>query len=67
MLLVSKLVPPASAEQRRAALRAAGAYLLARGVTSVGDMGTFGDVDQGWSDLEDVYDAAAADGGLPVR
>lgn len=47
----------------------AGRYLVARGVTSVGDMGwgLFGDGGNAWVDLEHVYDAAAQHGKMPVR
>ncbi|KAF6264068.1 amidohydrolase 3 [Scenedesmus sp. NREL 46B-D3] len=69
MDLVLHLIPSPSLQQRRAALAAASSYLLARGVTSVGDVGwgVFGSGDDAWPDLEQVYDAAVAAGEMPVR
>eukprot|EP00882_Tetradesmus_deserticola_P005072 GHRQ01005344.1.p1 GENE.GHRQ01005344.1~~GHRQ01005344.1.p1 ORF type:complete len:554 (+),score=202.48 GHRQ01005344.1:614-2275(+) len=69
MDLVRHLIPSPTVQQRRAALAAASAYLLARGVTSVGDVGwgVFGSGNDAWPDLEQVYDAAVAAGELPIR
>jgi predicted amidohydrolase YtcJ len=70
MLLVQRVMTQQSVVARRAALSTAGAHLLARGVTAVGDMGwgLYGNGSDTWQDLEEVYDAAAADGcSLPLR
>jgi predicted amidohydrolase YtcJ len=69
MALVSALLPEPSAEERQAALQRAASYALARGVTSVVDMGRalFADAGASWRDLEQVYEVAAAAGQLPLR
>jgi len=69
MDIFRKLIPAPTLQQRRAALAAAGGYLLARGVTSVGDMGwaTFSGGGGSWEDLEEVYMPAADKGEMPVR
>jgi hypothetical protein len=69
MDIFRKLIPAPTLQQRRAALVAAGGYLVARGVTSVGDMGwaTFSGGGGSWEDLEEVYMPAADKGEMPVR
>lgn len=69
MDIVRKKVPAPTVEARKAALATGGAYLLSRGVTSVGDMGwgLFGLPDDNWNDLELVYDWAAENSKLPLR
>jgi hypothetical protein len=42
MRLVSSAMPPPSVERRKAAVRAAAAYALSRGITSVVDLGRCG-------------------------
>ena len=67
--LVSRLAPPPSVEQRRAAAKAAARHLLARGVTAVGDMGRapFAHARASWEDLEEAYAPLADAGELPLR
>ncbi|KAI8464094.1 MAG: amidohydrolase family-domain-containing protein [Monoraphidium minutum] len=69
MRLVSSVVPPPSAEKRRAAALDAARYALSRGITSVVDLGRSPFADQGasWADLEEVYDVLADAGELPLR
>lgn len=69
MDIVRQKVPAPSVQARKAALAAAGQYLLSRGVTSVGDMGwgLFGLPNDTWNDLELVYDWAAQQDKLPLR
>jgi hypothetical protein len=70
MRLVRLHVPPASAAQRRAALLAAQAHALKRGITGWHDMGrvAFQEGEEAaWDDLEGVYVPAADDGALRVR
>lgn len=49
--LVADRIPRADAEAREAAIRAAGRYLLSRGVTQAHDMGTLGDSEESWHNL----------------
>lgn len=69
MVAMRGIIPSPSLQERKAALAAAARYLLSRGVTAVGDMGwgVFGAAEETWTDLEEVYDAAAAAGELPIR
>lgn len=70
MNIVTKHVPEWSIEDRVRAAKEAGQYALARGVTSVADMGRYPwDVDgsQPWADLEQVYDKLAEEGQLKTR
>jgi predicted amidohydrolase YtcJ len=67
--LVAALLPEPSVAERQAALQLAASYALARGVTSVVDMGRapFADTGASWRDLEQVYEPAAAAGQLALR
>jgi len=69
MALITAHIPEPSVAERRAALAAAGAHLLSKGITTVGDMGRalFADVGASWRDLEEVLHPAADSGELPVR
>ena len=70
MQLVTSRVPKPPAVERRAALLAAQAHALARGVTAVHDMGQVAfqaGENAAWEDLEEVYTPAAADGSLKLR
>lgn len=69
MWLITAAVPDVTAAERHTALQAAARYALSRGITSVVDLGRwpFAGEDAPWADLEEVYDAAADDGQLPLR
>ncbi|KAG2447703.1 hypothetical protein HYH02_007163 [Chlamydomonas schloesseri] len=69
MQLVAAVIPEPSVATRRAALAAAAALALSRGVTSVVDMGRYPFSDEGssWRDLQEVYLPAAESGELPLR
>ncbi|KAG2430260.1 hypothetical protein HXX76_010358 [Chlamydomonas incerta] len=69
MQLVAAHIPEPSVRIRRAALAAAAALALSRGVTSVVDMGRYPFSDEGssWRDLQEVYLPAMESGELPVR
>lgn len=55
MELVSRLFSQPSVEQRMQALAAAARHALARGVTTVGDMGRVWSNSSRWEDLEQVW------------
>lgn len=70
MSAVAAAIPPPTVAQRRAALEAAQAHLLAVGITSVHDMGRIAFLDgedAAWEDLEEVYLPAANAGTLKIR
>jgi predicted amidohydrolase YtcJ len=66
LLLVARLVPEPSEENRRHALRAAFRVALAAGITQVHDMGGVQSPDQSWISLELLKDLQAG-GELPLR
>ncbi|PNH07380.1 hypothetical protein TSOC_006160 [Tetrabaena socialis] len=69
MQLVAAAIPEPPAAARLAALAAASALALSRGVTSLVDMGRFpfADIDSPWRDLQEVYLPAADSGQLRIR
>ena len=66
MDFVSRVVPPPTGEERRAAIRAALRHALARGVTQVHDMGAMQSSHESWRSLLTLR-ALAQEGRLPLR
>lgn len=66
MDVFSRIVPPPSSEERRAAIRAAILHALGRGVTQLHDMGALHSADESWLSLHTLR-ALRAEGRLPIR
>ena len=66
MELVSRVLPPPSREDRRAALGAAVLHALERGVTQLHDMGALHSAEQSWQSLHTLR-TLSQEGRLPIR
>ena len=66
MDFVSRVVPPPTVEERRAAIEAALRHALARGVTQVHDMGAMQSAQESWRSLQTLR-SLEAEARLPLR
>ncbi|DBA97126.1 hypothetical protein WJX77_007862 [Trebouxia sp. C0004] len=65
--LVTSHIPSLSLDGKIQALKVAVNHLVTKGITTVCDMGSIGEVEEVWEALEQVYMPAADKGELPIR